>query len=53
MADSESEVSTASEKQFYQLATRFRDSNKPEELNRLGDELGRVIFGGRCASEVS
>ena len=30
---------------FFDLAKRFRDSNDPEETKRLGDELGRMVFG--------
>jgi len=30
---------------FFELAKRFRDSNDPEETKRLGDELGRMVFG--------
>ena len=30
---------------FFELAKRFRDSEDPEETKRLGDELGRMVFG--------
>ena len=30
---------------FFELAKRFRDSNDPEETKRLGNELGRMVFG--------
>jgi hypothetical protein len=30
---------------FFELAKRFRDSGDPEETKRLGDELGRMVFG--------
>jgi len=30
---------------FFELAKRFRDSDDPEETKRLGDELGRMVFG--------
>ena len=33
------------EKVFFELAERFRDSKDPEEVKRLGDELGRFVFG--------
>jgi EAL domain-containing protein (putative c-di-GMP-specific phosphodiesterase class I) len=33
------------EKTFYALAERFRAAADPEEIKRLGDELGRFIFG--------
>jgi len=33
------------EAEFFELAKRFRDSQDPEETKRLGDELGRMVFG--------
>ena len=32
--------------QFFTLAERFRNEQDPEAANRLGDELGKMIFGG-------
>lgn len=34
------------QQQFFELAERFRGANDPEEAKRLGDELGRMVFGG-------
>jgi hypothetical protein len=34
------------QQQFFALAERFRNEQDPEAANRLGDELGRMIFGG-------
>ncbi|HEX5243426.1 MAG TPA: hypothetical protein VFW23_09230 [Tepidisphaeraceae bacterium] len=34
------------EQQFFALAERFRNEQDPETANRLGDELGRMIFAG-------
>lgn len=34
------------EKAFYDLAARFRSATDPKEAERLGDELGRMVFGG-------
>jgi hypothetical protein len=34
------------EKAFYDLAGRFRAATDPQEAERLGDELGRMVFGG-------
>jgi len=34
------------EKAFYDLAGRFRAAADPEEAKRLGNELGRMVFGG-------
>jgi len=33
------------EKEFFELAERFRSSNDSEEVRQLGDELGRFVFG--------
>lgn len=33
------------EKAFFQLADRFRAVNDPEQVKKLGDELGRFVFG--------
>lgn len=34
------------QQQFFSLAERFRNENDPEVANRIGDELGRMVFGG-------
>jgi hypothetical protein len=34
------------QQQFFALAERFRNEKDPEAANRLGDELGRIVFGG-------
>jgi len=31
--------------QFFALAARFRATTDVEEVDRLGDELGRIVFG--------
>jgi hypothetical protein len=33
------------EKAFFELAERFRASKDPIESKRLGDNLGRFVFG--------
>jgi hypothetical protein len=33
------------EKTFFDLAKRFRDANDPKEVEQLGDQLGRFVFG--------
>jgi hypothetical protein len=33
------------EKAFFELASRFRSSKDPNEVKKLGDELGRFVFG--------
>jgi hypothetical protein len=35
------------EKAFFQLAEKFRAASDPEQVKRLGDELGRFVFGPR------
>jgi hypothetical protein len=39
------EVSKQKEKDFFELAQRFRASKDPDEAKQLGDKLGRFIFG--------
>ena len=31
---------------FFELAERFRNETDPEAAKRLGDKLGRMVFGG-------
>jgi hypothetical protein len=33
------------EQKFFDLAERFRNATGPEEVARLGDQMGRAIFG--------
>jgi len=33
------------EKAFFELAERFRAANDPDQVKRLGDALGRLVFG--------
>jgi hypothetical protein len=33
------------QREFFELAERFRNEKDPESAKRLGDELGRMIFG--------
>ena len=33
------------EKTFFDLAERFRGTTDPKEVQRLGDQLGRMVFG--------
>ncbi|MEO8596847.1 MAG: hypothetical protein ABI759_26240 [Candidatus Solibacter sp.] len=39
------ETSARKQEQFFALAERFRKEKDPEAANRLGDELGRMVFG--------
>ena len=34
------------EQEFFDLAERFRSATDPEDVKRLGDQMGRMIFGG-------
>ena len=34
------------QQQFLALAERFRNEQDPDEASRLGNELGRMVFGG-------
>lgn len=34
------------QQEFFDLAERFRTSTDPEEVKRLGDQMGRMIFNG-------
>ncbi len=33
------------ERAFFELAKRFREANDPKEVQQLGDQLGRFVFG--------
>ena len=39
------EAEKRKQKEFFELAERFRKTADPEEAKRLGDELGRLVFG--------
>jgi hypothetical protein len=34
------------QQEFLDLAKRYRDEADPQEAKRLGDRLGRMVFGG-------
>lgn len=40
------EAEKRKQREFFELAERFRASTDPKEIKRLGDELGRMVFGG-------
>lgn len=40
------EAEKRKQQEFFELAERFRNESDPEEARRLGDELGRMVFGG-------
>ncbi len=33
------------QQQFFELAERFRNATDPKEIKKLGDQLGRMVFG--------
>jgi hypothetical protein len=33
------------QQEFFELAEKFRSTKDPEEAKRLGDKLGRMVFG--------
>ena len=33
------------QQEFFELAGRFRSASDPEEVKRLGDQMGRMVFG--------
>jgi len=39
------EAEKRKQQEFFQLAERFRNATDPEEAKRLGDALGRMVFG--------
>lgn len=34
------------QQEFFELAKRFRNATHPEEVKRLGDQMGQMVFGG-------
>jgi len=40
------EAEKRKQQEFFELAEKFREASDPEEAKRLGDELGRMVFGG-------
>lgn len=39
------EAEKRKQQEFFELAERFRNAADQEEAKRLGDELGRMVFG--------
>ena len=40
------EADKSKQQEFFDLAERFRHATDPEEVARLGDQMGRMVFGG-------
>lgn len=39
------EARKKAEREFFDLAQRFRDASDPEQARKLGDQLGKFVFG--------
>ena len=39
------EAEKRKQQEFFDLAERFRHATDPEEVARLGDQMGRMVFG--------
>lgn len=40
------EAEKRKQKEFFDLAERFRAATDPKEVKSLGDQMGRMVFGG-------
>jgi len=40
------EAEQRKQQEFFELADQFRSATDPKEVKRLGEELGRMVFGG-------
>ena len=40
------EAERRKQQEFFDLAERFRNESAPDAAKRLGDQLGRMVFGG-------
>jgi hypothetical protein len=40
------EAEKRKQQEFFDLAERFRTATNPDEVKRLGDQMGRMVFGG-------
>ena len=40
------EAEKRKQREFFDLAERFRSASDPAEVKRLGDLMGRMVFGG-------
>ncbi|HYL78820.1 MAG TPA: hypothetical protein VEU96_31815 [Bryobacteraceae bacterium] len=39
------EAENRKQREFFDLAARFRGATDPKEIKRLGHEMGRMVFG--------
>ena len=40
------EAEKRKQREFFDLAGRFRSATDPEEVKKLGEQMGRMVFGG-------
>lgn len=40
------ELQRRKQREFFDLAERFRSATNPRKIRRLGNQLGRSVFGG-------
>jgi hypothetical protein len=40
------EAEKRKEQEFFDLAERFRNATDPQEVKRLGEQMGQMVFGG-------
>ena len=45
LIESGMEAEKRKQREFFDLAERFRNATDPEEVKRLGDQMGRMVFG--------
>lgn len=39
------EAEKRKQQEFFDLAERFRNASDPEEIKRVGDQMGQMVFG--------
>jgi hypothetical protein len=47
------EAEKRKQEEFFDLAERFRSATDPDEVEQLGDEMGRMVFGGSMERTAS
>lgn len=45
------EAKKRKQREFFDLAERFRGATDPDEVGRLGEQIGRMVFGGLRRTE--
>ena len=46
LIDNGMEAEKRKQQEFFDLAERFRGATDPDEVKRLGEQMGRMVFGG-------